>query len=115
MLILLFLALHNSILSLGWFPGRSYMTMFRAPKKLILHMGEGVQPVEMSGDVECDELYVTTGLKGRDNSMALKGLGREPRCRELKRRGRGTWSEDKPPIFILVEGGVVRIMCHQVV
>jgi len=105
MLILLFLALHNSILSISWFLGRSYMTIFRALKKLILHIGEEMQPVKMSGDVECDELYVTAGLKGRNNSTCIKRLGREPRCRGLKRRGRGTWGEDKPPIFILVERG----------
>ncbi|MHA1604773.1 MAG: transposase, partial [Candidatus Freyarchaeota archaeon] len=32
-------------------------------------------------------------------------FGREPRRRGLKRRGRGAWSEDKPPIFIPVERG----------
>jgi hypothetical protein len=64
-----------------------------------------MQPVKMGEDVECDELYVTAGLKGRNNNMRIKRLGREPRCRGLKRRGRGTWGEDKPPIFILVERG----------
>ena len=33
----------------------------------------------------------------------------------VKKAGKGNLSEDKPPIFILVERGVVRIMCHQVV
>ncbi|MBS7279706.1 MAG: transposase, partial [Candidatus Freyarchaeota archaeon] len=47
----------------------------------------------------------TAGLKGRNNSQRIKRFGREPRRRGLKRRGRGTWNEDKPPIFILVERG----------
>jgi len=45
------------------------------------------------------------GLKGRNNSQRIRRFGREPRCRGLKRRERGTGSEDKPPIFILVERG----------
>jgi transposase-like protein len=81
MLIFLFLALHNSALSLSWFLGRSYMTIFRALRKLILRIGEGLQPVKMGGAVECDELYVTAGLKGRNNSQRIKRFGREPRCR----------------------------------
>jgi transposase-like protein len=104
-LILLFLALHNSALSLSWLLGRSYMTVFRALRRLTLRIGGELQPVRMSGAVECDELYVTAGLKGRNNSQRIKRSGREPRCRGLKRRGRGTWDEDKPPIFILVERG----------
>lgn len=104
-LILLFLALHNSTLSLSWLLGRSYMTTFKALKKLVLCIGVELQPVKMSGAVECDELYITAGLKGRNNSQRIKRLGRKPRCRGLKRRGRGTWDEDKPPIFILVERG----------
>jgi len=43
-----------------------------------------VQPVRMSGAVECDEVYVTAGLKGRNNSHRIKKL-------------------DKPAVFVLVE------------
>jgi len=41
------------------------------------------------GAVEVDELYVNAGLKGRCNSARIKLLGRRPRRRELRRRGRG--------------------------
>jgi transposase-like protein len=59
----------------------------------------------MSGAVESDEVYVTAGLKGRNNSQSIKRLGRKPRRRWLRRRGRGRWSQDKPAIFTLVERG----------
>ena len=41
----------------------------------------------MGGVVECDEVYVTAGLKGRNNGGRIEGLGRRPRRRGLKRRG----------------------------
>jgi len=80
------------------------MPIFKALKKLMLNLRK-TQPTKMSGVVEADEVYVTAGLKGRNNSQRIKKLGRKPRRRGLKRRGRGTWSEDKPAIFILVERG----------
>ena len=88
-LMLLFLGLHSSCLGLSWLIGRSYMPVFRALKRL-MHKLRRVQPVRMSGTVECDEFYVTAGLKGRNNSHSIKKLGRRPRRRGLKRRGRGT-------------------------
>ena len=80
---------HYSRLSLSWLIGRSYMPVFRALKRL-MHKLRRVQPVRMSGTVECDEFYVTAGLKSRNNSHSIKKLGRRPRRRGLKRRGRGT-------------------------
>ena len=59
----------------------------------------------MRGCVESDEIYVTAGLKGRNNSQRIKRIGRRPGRRGLKRRGRGTWRVDKPAIFIMVERG----------
>jgi len=104
-LILLFLGLHNSGLGLSWLMDRSYMTVFRAVKGLMLSLKEETQPVKMDGAVESDEVYVTAGLKGRNNSRRIKGLGRRPRRRGLRRRGRGTWDQDKPAVFVLVERG----------
>jgi transposase-like protein len=55
--------------------------------------------------VELDEVYVTAGLKGK------KGLGRLPRVRGLKRRERGIYTADKPPILGMVErDGLVRLI-----
>jgi hypothetical protein len=58
------------------------------------------QHMRMSGAVEFDEVYVTAGLKGRNNSERIRRIGRKPRCRGLRRRG--SWGEDKPAVFILV-------------
>jgi len=50
--------------------------------------------------VEVDEVYQTAGLKGRNNSSLIKLLGRKPR-----RRGRGTYGEDKVPVLAFIERG----------
>jgi len=97
MLILLFLGLHNSDLGLSWLFGRSYMPIFRALKRLMLSLRGEKQPVKMGGAVECDEVYVTAGLKGGNNGARIRRLGRMPRRRGLRRRGRGAWNNDKPP------------------
>lgn len=55
--------------------------------------------VELKGDVELDETYVSAGQKG------TKCEKRPPRERGLKLRGRGTYDQDKPPILALVERG----------
>jgi transposase-like protein len=56
---------------------------------------------------ECDEVYITAGLKGQAGGL---GLDREARRRGLKRRGRGTWDSDRLPIFgLLCRGGEVRL------
>lgn len=56
---------------------------------------------------EMDEVYISAGLKGNAGGLELD---REPRCRGLKRRGRGTWDSDRIPIFgLLCRGGQVRL------
>ena len=67
------------------------------------------EPLTLTVDdiVEMDEVYLTAGLKGRAGGLALD---REPRPRGLKRRGRGTWDSDRPPVFgLLCRGGEVRL------
>jgi transposase-like protein len=61
----------------------------------------------MSGVVECDEVYVVAGHKGKPARIK----GRAPRRRRLKGApGRGTLAKEKPPIFGMIErGGEVRI------
>lgn len=57
--------------------------------------------------VEMDEVYITAGLKGGAGGLEL---GRDPRKRGLKRRGRGTWDSDRLPVFgLLCRGGEVRL------
>ena len=62
----------------------------------------------MSGVVECDEVSVVAGHKGRPDQLQ----GRAPRCRRLQGApGRGTLAKEKPPIFGMIErGGEVRIV-----
>ncbi len=63
----------------------------------------------LSGDVECDEVYVIAGHKGQPE--AVRSAGRRGRRRRLKgARGRGTLATEKPPIFGMIQrGGAVVI------
>ena len=67
------------------------------------------KPEILSGEVECDELYLVAGHKGQPEKV--REAGREPRCRRLKgARGRGTLATEKPPIFGMIQrSGEVRI------
>ena len=58
--------------------------------------------------VECDEVYVVVGHKGRLDQIK----GRDPRRRRLKGApGRGTLVKEKPSISGMIErGGEVRIV-----
>ncbi len=63
--------------------------------------------VRLEGEVECDEVYVIAGHKGRSDGIR----GRKARRNRLKgARGRGTLATEKPPIFGMIQrGGEVRI------
>ena len=54
--------------------------------------------------MEVDEAYQTAGLKGRNSSL-IKLLGGKSRRRGLRRRGRGTYGEDKVPASAFIERG----------
>jgi transposase-like protein len=57
--------------------------------------------VRLSGEVECDEVYVTAGHKG--HPQAVRRKGRPGRRRRLKgERGRGTSEKEKPPILGMI-------------
>ncbi len=64
--------------------------------------------VRMSGMVECDEVYVVAGHKGRPAQIK----GRAPRRWRLQGApGRGALEKEKPPLFGMIErGGAVRIV-----
>ncbi len=54
--------------------------------------------VRLTGEVECDEMYLIAGHKGQ--SEVVKSKGRKGRRRRLKAKaGRGTQTTEKPPIF----------------
>jgi transposase-like protein len=65
-------------------------------------------PIQLSGEVECDEVYVVAGHKGIP--AAIKN--RDPRRNRLKgARGRGTLATEKPPVFGMIQrDGSVRIV-----
>ncbi len=67
--------------------------------------------VRMKGVVECDEVYVVAGHKGRPEKIKE----RRGRRRRLKGApGRGTLAKEKPPIFGMMErGGEVRIIMRE--
>jgi transposase-like protein len=54
--------------------------------------------LDLRGPVEIDKFYVSAGLKGRERN-------RWSRPRGLSRRGRGTYEQDKSPVFVLVDRG----------
>lgn len=99
----LFMLIHTSINSIAWLLGVSYMTGFRASKRILSKCSQ--PEAKLRGVVEMDEVYQTAGLKGRNNSCFIKLLGRLPRKSGLKRRGRGTYEEDKVPVFALIQRG----------
>ena len=66
----------------------------------------------LSGEVECDEVYIVAGHKGRPGEV-LKA-GRKGRRRRLKGSpGRGTLATEKPPVFGMIQRSgevVIRMM-----
>ena len=54
--------------------------------------------ITLIGPVEIDEVYVTAGLKGRERDSRSRSRG-------LSKHGRGSYAEDKPPVFTLVDRG----------
>ncbi len=74
--------------------------------QMTTQLREGVevkQPeVKLTGEVECDEVYVIAGHKG--NPDAVKKKGRKGRRNRLKgARGRGTLEKEKPPILGMIQ------------
>jgi len=71
--------------------------------------------VTLSGEVECDEVYVVAGHKGHPEAVRKKGrLGRRRRLKGQP--GRGTLEKEKPPILGMIQrtGRVVIRMLENV-
>lgn len=84
---------------------RPYRTVYRLVGRLRENLYLTAPTTKLGGIVEMDEVYVTAGLKGK------RGLRRQPRHRGLRRRGRGRYASDKPPILGVVERrGLVRLI-----
>ncbi|AFL74844.1 hypothetical protein Thivi_2952 [Thiocystis violascens DSM 198] len=55
----------------------------------------------LSGEVECDEVYVAAGHKSHPEAVKI---GRKGRCRRLKGApGYGTLEKEKPLIFSMIQ------------
>ncbi|MEF8863849.1 MAG: IS1595 family transposase, partial [Haloarculaceae archaeon] len=74
----------------------TYKTMHRRVERFARALD--APSLTLEGPVEIDEVYVSAGKKGRERD-------RESRSRGLSIRGRGTYENDKPPVFILVDRG----------
>jgi len=60
------------------------------------------KPIQLSGEIEADEVYIVAGHKGLPAEVAK--AGRKGRRRRLKgKRGRGTLAGDKPPVLGLLQ------------
>jgi transposase-like protein len=68
----------------------------------------------LGGNVECDEVYIVAGHKGRPEAVEKKE--RRGRRRRLKgKRGRGTLKREKPPIVGMIQRGgevVIRMLAN---
>ncbi len=74
----------------------TYKTIHRRVKRFSEALD--APPLDLVEPVEIDELYISTGLKGRERDRWSSSRG-------LSRRGRGTYEQDKPPVFVLVDRG----------
>jgi transposase len=74
----------------------SYKTIYRRVQRFLRALD--APQLHLEGPVEIDEFYVKAGCKGRERD-------RESRSRGLSTRGRGTYTEDKPPVFVLADRG----------
>jgi hypothetical protein len=66
-----------------------------------IYQARSLDPITLEAEdvAECDEVYITAGLKGHAGGLKLE---REPRKRGLKRRGRGTWDTLCQPPWPLI-------------
>ncbi|CDK38115.1 IS1595 family transposase [Halorubrum sp. AJ67] len=74
----------------------SYKTVYRRVQRFLRALD--APRLHLKGPVEIDEFYVKAGLKGRERDGWSRSRG-------LSTRGRGTFAEDKPPVFVLADRG----------
>ena len=74
----------------------SYKTVYRCLQRFLRALGAPRPHLE--GPVEIDDLYVKAGLEGRERDGPSRSRGPST-------RGRGTYDEEKPPVFILADRG----------
>jgi transposase-like protein len=74
----------------------TYKTMHRRVERFARALD--APSLTLEGPVEIDEVYVSAGKKGRERDSRSRSRG-------LSMRGRGTYENDKPPVFVLVDRG----------
>ncbi|GAB6880421.1 IS1595-like element ISH4 family transposase [Halorubrum gandharaense] len=74
----------------------SYKTIYRRVQRFLRALD--APRIHLKGPVEIDEFYVKAGLKGRERDGWSRSRG-------LSTRGRGTYAEDKLPVFVLADRG----------
>ncbi len=91
-----FLRFNTSILQLDAEIDVSYRSLRRRVEQFARTLD--APSINLVGPVEIDEFYVSAEKKGRERDS-------RSRSRALSKRGRGTYEEDKPPVFTLVDRG----------
>ena len=110
-ILFLFVLVHTSQRKISILFCTSFKSIFINCKKVMIKISSSLPlPKGIEGEIEIDESYITAGLKGRNNSEKIKELGRRPRKRGLKRRGRGRYQADRPPIIALILRGGYRMV-----
>lgn len=84
---------NHSAIQLSQVLGISYPTALGMVRKIQKCLRGACDGIKLREIIEFDELYLSAGEKGNSE------LGRQPRKRGLKLRGRGTMDKDKPPII----------------
>ncbi len=76
---------------------RTYDSVLRFVHEVQKVAGKHLNKLTLEGVIELDETYPHAGEKGIPQ--------RNPRKRGLRKRGRGTWKSDKPPVVTMVKRG----------
>jgi hypothetical protein len=79
--------------------GRDYDSVLNFIHKVHRLASEHSKKITLEGVIEVDEVYVHAWEKGKKKE---NGIGRS---RGLRKRGRGTWEKDKPPVLTIVKRG----------
>lgn len=86
---------HKSTLEISNELGRKYDSVLAFVRE-VQTVSEKIETgVTVKGLIEIDEIYITAGEKGIKQD--------KPRKRGLKKRGRGTFDKDKPPVMTFTE------------
>ncbi|WP_200532213.1 IS1595 family transposase [Halorubrum sp. LN27] len=91
-----YIRMNTSLRQLDVEIGVSYKTIYRRVQRFLRALD--APRLHLKGPVEIDEFYVKAGIKGRERDQPSRSRG-------LSTRGRGTYAEDKFPVFVLADRG----------